>query len=271
MTVGPSVRACAAGARDCVSVVLPPADPVALGALNRALDGAGVPWRYGPREIREDSLVSPALPEIAGLRLRARHPLQPSAGAAGGEVLATAGGVAWLVRSGSVVLVGSRLVPEETDLPLAGGFVPFLGALVGRVARGEGGVVLAAPGEPVALPPGVTALVGADTTIPADGGITAVAPVAPGAWAMRAGADTVGMLVVGHDPRESDLTRAESRAVAAAVPGATVTVTDDPRVYAARRFRGAGRSELTGWLLALALALLVAESVLAAGGVRREG
>jgi hypothetical protein len=103
-----------------------------------------------------------------------------------------------------------------------------------------------------------------------DGGATIAAPDRPGAYALLAGADTVGMLVVGADPRESDLTRADARAVAAAVPGAAAAVTDDPRSYAARRFRGAGRSELTGWLLLAALAVLIAESLLAAGSARRE-
>ena len=48
-----------------------------------------------------------------------------------------------------------------------------------------------------------------------------------------------------------------------------MTITDDPRVYAARRFRGADRSELTGTLLVLALAVLVAEALFAASGARR--
>src|SRR5205085_11843143 len=35
----------AAGAR--AAVVLPPADPATSGAVNRALEAAGVPWRFG--------------------------------------------------------------------------------------------------------------------------------------------------------------------------------------------------------------------------------
>jgi hypothetical protein len=48
-----------------------------------------------------------------------------------------------------------------------------------------------------------------------------------------------------------------------------VEVTDDAAAYAAARFRGAGRTEVTGLLLAAALVVLVAESLLAAGGLRR--
>ena len=269
ITVGPFVHACALRARDCASIVLPPTDPTAIGALNRALDAAGVPWRFGARQTREDTLAAPALPELSGVRFRVRYQLD-AAGDTAGEVLARLGGAPWLVRHGAVVLMASRLIPEETDLPLSGAFVPFLGALVNRVARGEAGVLLAQPGEPVVLPAGVTALVRGDTAIPVQGGVATTAPDRPGAYAMRAGADTVAMLVIGTDPRESDLTRADARQVSAVFPGATITVTDNGRTYAARRFRGAGRSELTGWLLAAALGVLVAEAVLAAGGVRRE-
>jgi hypothetical protein len=86
---------------------------------------------------------------------------------------------------------------------------------------------------------------------------------------MMAGLDTAGMLVVAPDPRESDLRRAAASRMAAALPGAVIEVVDDPREYAARRFRGSGRSELTGWLLVVALAMLVAESAVAAAGARR--
>jgi hypothetical protein len=270
ITVGPSVHACAPRVEDCASIVVPPSDPVALGALNRALASRGAAWRFGARVEREDTIASSALAEVAGLRVRGRHALEHDGVGDSGAVLATVGGAPWLVRQGSVVLVASRLDPEDTDLPLAGAFVPFLGALTGRVARGEGRVAEAAPGDPVTLPPGVTSLARGDTVLRVDGGVTVAAPAEPGAWAMLAGADTAGVLVVAHDPRESDLTRADPRSLHAALPGAALAVTGDPGAYAARRFRGAGRSELTGWLLVAALALLLTESTLAAGGVRTE-
>jgi len=81
----------------------------------------------------------------------------------------------------------------------------------------------------------------------------------------------VGELVVAADPRESDLTRAADGDVAAAFPGAQVRVVSTPRAYAAARFAGAGRSDLTPWLLAAALAVLVVESLAAAGVRRRSG
>src|SRR5438094_5502836 len=52
-------------------------------------------------------------------------------------VLATVNGEPWLVRDGSVLLLGSRLDTGWTALPASPAFVPFMDALVNRLARGE--------------------------------------------------------------------------------------------------------------------------------------
>jgi hypothetical protein len=255
------------------AVVFPPHDAVELGAANRALAAAGIPWRFGEPVEREDTLAAPQLPEISGVAVRRRYRLEavPAAGEAARGVLARAGGDPWLVRAGQVVVVASRLVPEETALPLAGAFVPFVADLVNRVARGDEGIVEAAPGDPVPLPENVSALaLGGDSVRPVSGGQAVTAPASPGVYPLLAGeADTVGVLVVAPDPRESDLRRATAGELASLFPGARVAVASGARAYAAERFRGAGRSELTGLLLLLALLLLVVEGIVAAGGLRR--
>lgn len=265
ISFGTTLRA--GGGGGGVSVLVPPADAVQLGAVNRALAAAGVPWRFGPRVERADSLVSALVPEVAGVRVRARYRLTAERGADTAAVLARAGGDPWLVRHERVVLVASRLLPEETDLPLGSRFVPFLTALLNRVARGEAGVLSAAPGEAVALPARARSL-GAGIAV--DGGAIVAAPATPGAYPVLAGRDTIAMLVVGPDPRESDLARATAAELRGRLAGFAISVTDDPRQYGARRFRGAGRSELTGWMLLLALGVLIGEALLAAGGIGRK-
>jgi len=254
------------------TVVFPPHDPVQLGAANRSLAAAGVPWRFGARVEREDTLAAlPAvLRPIAGVQIHRRYRLEAQPGTTGADVLARAGGDAWLVRSGRVVLVGSRFVPEETALPLSPGFVPFVGSLVNLLARGDEGIVEAAPGESVPLPEAVTAIAfGAGQARPVEGGTAVSAPADPGVYPLLAGGDTVGELVVAPDPRESDLRRAGASDLAALFPGARVTVAATARAYAAERFRGAGRAELTGAALLAALLALVVEGLVAAGGIRR--
>jgi hypothetical protein len=174
------------------------------------------------------------------------------------------------VRSGRTVVVGSRLAPDETSLPLASGFVPFVGLLVNRLARGDEGILEAAPGEAVPLPDNVTALTLGDGTVRRVEGARAIAaPAAPGVYFLLAAGDTAGALVVAPDPRESDLRRAAASDIAGRFPGAKVTIAASPQAYAAERFRGSGRSELTGWLLAAALLVLVAEALVAAGTLER--
>ncbi|MEK6769002.1 MAG: hypothetical protein AABY85_08450 [Gemmatimonadota bacterium] len=251
-------------------VVFPPADPVALGAVNRALAAAGVRWRFGARVEGEDTIAAPLVPELAGARVMRRYRLEPRTADADREVLARTGGDPWLVREGRVVVVGSRLVIEETDLPLAGGFVPFVNALVNRLARGEAGIIEAAPGGSVALPADVTALaMPPDSARAVESGAVIAAPQAPGLYALLSGADTAGILVVAPDPRESDLRRADAATLRARFKGARVTLTGDAREYGSLRFRGAGRSELTGWLLAGVLLVLLVEAGLATGGLNR--
>ena len=253
------------------AVVFPPHDPVEVGAANRSLAAAGVPWRFGARIEREDTLAAgpSILRPIAGAQIHRRYRLEPVAEARLG-VLARAGGDAWLVRGGRVVVVGSRLVPEETALPLASGFVPFVGVLVNLLARGDEGVVEAAPGDPVPLDDAITAIaVGGGQIRPVAGGRAVLSPVEPGVYPLLAGADTAGALVIAPDPRESDLTRATASDLAALFPGARVTMAATARAYAAERFRAAGRAELTGAALLAALLALVVEGLVAAGGIGR--
>ena len=207
------------------SVVLPPADPVLAGETNRALAARGVPWRFdGPGT--PGPIVAVGLPEIGGVAVARRERLTLGTGDGGGgtsrdsAVLATVNGEPWLVRDSGVVLVGSRLDTAWTELPVTTGFVPFVDALVNRLARGE-----AAVGS-------------AEGTV--------------GVEFRTRGADTVGATVSAPDPRESDLTRAPAAVVERAL-GALVL---DERRFAAARFTGTRRADASG--LVLVLALLVA-------------
>ncbi len=99
-----------------------------------------------------------ACPRSAARASSGRYRLEATSDVAPRGVLARAGGDPWLVRSGRIVVMASRLVPEETSLPLSSGFVPFVGVLVNRLARGDEGLLEAAPGDPVSLPDDITAL-----------------------------------------------------------------------------------------------------------------
>lgn len=207
------------------TILLPPADPALVGPANRALGARGVAWRFGAPGT-PGVLASDALPALAGApvarRLRLEAPRTDS-----GTVLARVNGEPWLVRSGDVVLLGSRLDTSWTALPARPGFVPFVDALVNRVARGE---------APVAFAEGV-----------------------PAVTFERRGADTVGATVFGPDPRESDLTPASP----ALVREALAAELHDDAAFGAELYAGVRRADVSGALLLLALLLLAMETVVA--------
>jgi hypothetical protein len=210
------------------AIVAPPADPALLGQANRALAARGLPWRWGGAGT-PGPIVAPDLGMIAGVQVTRRYRLEGAGSGEPGaaEVLATVNGEPWLVRSGSVIAIGSRLDTAWTTLPATPGFVPFVDALVNRVIAGEAEV--------------------------------ATAEGAPRVEFRLRGADTVGATVFGPDPRESDLTPATAAIAVAAMGGAARAEVLDDDHFARERFAGTRRADASGVMLVLALLLAAVE------------
>ncbi|MFN8645610.1 MAG: VWA domain-containing protein [Gemmatimonadales bacterium] len=244
------------------SVVLPPADPAAVGALNRALERRGVGWRYAT--LVEAAGVTDSGPLLGRETVLRRYQLEPLRAAAASGVVLTVAGAPWIVRSGDVVLLGSRLDPAWTPLPLRASFLPLVDALLNRVARGQLAVLEGAPGEPVLLPDLVTHVAQGERRWAVEGG-AAFRPPATGLYFLLAGRDTVGGLAANLDPRESALAMADAGQVRRLWPTARLL---DLAAAPDAAFAGLGRASLAGPLLWLALLLALAE-VLLASGTRR--
>ncbi len=238
------------------SIVLPPEDPAALGALNRALAARGVAWRYGTPLIAPAATDSGAL--LGRVRVLRRYELQSAQSGRTG-VLATVGGAPWLVRSGDVVLLGSRLDPAWTDLPVSAGFMPFMDALVNRLARGEVSLADGAPGDAVPLPDLVSEVRQGERDWRVEGG-GLFRPNEPGAYYLVAGEDTVGAITANIDARESLLAPASDAQVRRLWKNARLV----PLAEAEDAVFGASaRGDLRGLLLWAALLLALAETVVA--------
>lgn len=244
------------------SIVVPPADPALLGALNRSLERRGSSWRYGAMVTIPTQSDSAAL--VGRVPVVRRVSLEPVRPGALTGVVATAGGAPWIVRSGDLVLLGSRFDPAWTALPVSAGFMPFMDALVNRLARGPLALLESAPGDPVLVPDEVTEVAGGERRWKVEGGAAFRAP-APGIYYLLAGGDTVGGISVNPDSLESRLHPATDRAVESLWRGARVV---DLRDVPGAAFAGRGRGSLQAPLLWLALLLMLAELVLASG-VRR--
>lgn len=245
------------------SLVFPPDDAARIGAINRLLVSRGSAWRFGGMVVsaeRTDSNALLPVREAVSRRVRLE-----SSGATGGEVLATVGGEPWLVRSGDLLLVGSRFDPAWTALPLAAAFVPLLDAIVTRVANGAPELPEVAAGTAVRIPERATTVVQDGAQREVEGGALWY-PRSLGVHYLLAGPDTLGAISVHLDLRESDFARAEDRDVRALWPGARLAdMTDGPRLA----FTLGGRGDLRGALLLLALACVLAETALAGRVPRR--
>ena len=244
-----------------VSMIFPPSDPALVGALNRTLNMQGVTWQFGAL-VQGEWALSEESNVAEGAEVFRRYRL-----AGTGDVFASVGGEPWLVRSGNVVLVASRMEPDWTRLPLSASFVPFVDYLINRIAAEERWVVRGSPGEVVELPVGARSMVGARsaevTTVPSSRRI--LAPQHIGIHFLRgAGGDTIGALEVNADVRESRLTVADREQLRAAF-GEESRVLDSASLFGGL-FGGEGQINLTGVFLVAALMAAVGEFVVASSG-----
>jgi aerotolerance regulator-like protein len=245
-----------------VSVVQPPADPAELGALNRALAARGVGWSYG--DLSSESRLSDSGAVVGRQRVIRRYALQ-STGSGRTGVLATVNGAPWIVRGANVILLGSRLEPDWTDLPVSAGFMPFMDVLLNRLARGEAALESGAPGDPVQLPDLVTEVRRGDRDWRVEGG-GVFQPPEPGVYFLQSGRDTVGAISVNPDPRESRLARADDGRARELWKGARIVTLNQAGDAA---FSSATRGDLRGPLLWTALLVGLMEAGLASGWRRK--
>lgn len=244
------------------SVVLPPSDPAELGALNRALAARGVGWSYG--NLSTNLVFSDSGALVGRQRVTRRYMLHSTESGRTG-VLGTVNGAPWIVRDGNVILIGSRLEPAWTDLPVSAGFMPFMDVLLNRLARGEAALEQGAPGDPVSLPDLVTTVRQGKEEWRVEGG-GLFQPPNPGVFYLATGRDTVGALSVNPDPRESRLARATDAQTRELWKGARLVSLSDAADVA---FSSASRGDLRGPLLWLALLAGIVEVGLASAWRRR--
>jgi len=174
-------------------------------------------------------------------------------------VLASVAGEPWLVRSGDVVLLGSRLDPAWTELPLAAGFMPFMDLLLNRLARGEVILAQGAPGDAVPLPDLTTSVRQGEREWQVEGG-GMFHPSDVGAYYLVAGGDTLGAISANLDMRESLLAPASDDQIRRLWDGARVV----PLAESAELVFSAGAmGDFRGPLLLAALLLGLGELMLA--------
>jgi len=261
VTRGADVVIAGAEAARKPAVLFAPADPVQLGAANRALQRAGIPWRFGAARSGPAPVRGTGLDGVTATRWYALEPVAAGADAAPVDTLARAGGDAWAVAGDGYVLIASPLTAEATDLPLRAAWVPWIGTAISDRLGGEAGAVIeAAPSARVARPSWSRELEWPDGSVHAVIDAQMRAPNRAGVYFWRRGTARGGALVVNAEVVESDLSRLTPASFSAKFSGAPVSVLGDASRWTATVFAVTGRRALEGTFLLLALLLLAAEA-----------
>lgn len=276
VVIAPAGVAADAVHRGATVFVVPPDSSLRLPALNQRLAGAGIPWRYaapgaaGEARLRTDS---PDLePLLASVRLRTVYRLERERTEAADTVLISLrDGSPWLLRGsspggGRYLLLATPLSPGASNIPVSAAMLPLLDRVLGDWSGSFGVASSLAPGQDVRLPDGAQLVEGPTGTDTVSRG-TYQAPDRAGIYTVRGNDSTLAAFAVNPPAAESQLTRVD--------PAAVLGSLDLHAVHRARDWhrdifvhrRG---TPLSFPLLLIALALLVAESVVAAGG-RGEG
>jgi hypothetical protein len=185
----------------------------------------------------------------------------------------------WVVAGPGYVLLASPVNPASTSLPLRAAFVPWIGDLIGQRLVGTGvalsgsgsGVLEAAPGATLRRPAGAEELEASDGVTRVLSGATIDAPARPGVYFLRRGGGRVGALVVNPEPRESDLARLPAATLATRFRGRSVIAGTDGEQWAHAVFDAHAARPLARIFLLIALAALIAESLLTRRAVVRSG
>jgi hypothetical protein len=254
------------------ALIVAPSDPVRVGAANRALERAGVPWRFGAVRhetgtAREATTVTTKL--VDGATVSTRFPLT-AVGDPVADTLARVGAEPWIVAGDRYVIIASPLDPSATDFPVRAGFLPWLAEAASQRLAGDGGVVLAAtPGARLRAPAGIQAVddaAGQATAITSD---EIVAPDRAGVYFMRRGGAKAGAVVVNGEPEESSLARLSSTVLRSRFDGRDVTMATDGEKWANDAYTGSSRRPLSTPILVLAAIVLVMEALVARGVLDR--
>jgi hypothetical protein len=259
------------------ALILAPTDPVRIGAANRALERAGVPWRFGvarrgestvsntraPARTTTDSLQSGAFVDVSAT---SRYDLVAQSGA-DADTVARIGRDPWIVAGPRYAIVASPLDPAATSFPVRAAFVPWLAGILTEHLVGEpGGVVTATPGQQLARPRWADAiedLSGARSAL----GDDLQAPGHAGTYFLERSGRRVGALVVNPEASESVLDRVTADDVGRRIHARQVLSAADRPQLASLSFRSASRRFVGEPILLAALALLVVEGLLV--GTRR--
>ena len=249
------------------SLIVAPSDPVRVGAANRALERAGIPWRFGPLRRGEatvtavrDSMRSDSTEgAFVDVSATLRYELVSQAGA-DADTLARIGQEPWIVAGPRYAIIASPIDPAATTFPVRAAFVPWLASVLTERLVGEpGGVLAATPGQMLPRPHWADAIesAGGSRVMLGD---DLEAPAHAGTYFLDHSGRRVGAIVVNPEPNESVLERMNAGELAKHIRARQILRPSDRAQFSSFSFRSAGRRSIAEPLLIVALILLGLEA-----------
>lgn len=261
------------------AVILPPESELELPAANRRLGAAALPWRYASAvaagEARFGIVDDEVLEPLQGVRLLRVYALERPDGATGADttLLALRDGEPWAVRGqreggGRYLLLASPLDDQATTLPTSAALVPLLDRLVGAWSAEDVQRLDLAAGASAELPAGAVVIEGPDDVrTPVEGRSSWTADGEPGLYRVLAENDSLLTVYAVNPPAaESRLEPVAPRELRAALSSWDPVIVDEPADWAGEIYRRRLGRELWRPLLAIGIALLLAEALVAAAG-----
>jgi len=242
-------------------VFFAPTDPVQLGAANRALERADIPWKFGAVRSGPAPVAGTGL---SGVNAQRWYAIAPRGALEPGSVdtIAKVGSEPWAIAGDGYVLVASPLTADGTDLPLRASWVPWLGSAIADHLSGDAGAITeTGPGASIARPAWAHELEEPDGTRRPVTEARIAAPERAGVYFWLRGTQRAGALVVNPEVDESDLTRLPIATLRSRFAGAEIAASDDPAHWAASAFSFSGRRALDSSFMVIGLLLLAAEAV----------
>ncbi|MEM7415396.1 MAG: BatA domain-containing protein [Gemmatimonadota bacterium] len=257
-------------------LIVPPADPTLLPAVNQRLGAAGVPWRLEPAGTRgrapvEGLNVPDALRDVVadtpyGLAL-AGDPNQPT------RTLAEVGGTPWLVEGTDqggrrFLLVGSPLDANGTSLPVSTGMLRFVDWVASDWAAAGGGATRWTTGGHLSAPSSATHVrfpSGEEQEI--DGTRMVRGTGRAGLYTFTATDSVVSVVAVNPPVEESRLDPLPDASYASVIGGDAVSASSESE-WARSVFQARQGPELWWPFLLAVLALLALEALMATSGER---
>lgn len=257
------------------TVVLAPPDPTLLPGLNRSLATVGIPWRYELIPLSGEATVTrwSGSVDLEEVRVRSHYLLTPGNPDLEDGVLARlSSGEPWLVEGatsrGPYLLLASGLDDQSANLPLTAALIPLLEWMMSRWGGLElerGGHAIKA-GEPITPLPGATSIRDPQGVLhPIDDAQLFHATRWAGLYEVLQNDSILGLVAVNTPSQESILKPISSDELRNLLPGSVTFVADSSRWVRSLFSTGKG-PEIWRWLLAIAVIVLIAESLVAASG-----